>query len=159
MNTRFVVAFAIALALAGCGGSDKAAQQAKEDAEWKANVAKAEADRIAEEKALTDKAIREHAESEAKDAADEKATRDEEVQANVDKMTERMRSAMFDPAAAQFRNVRLSRDGNSLCGEVNGKNKFGAYIGFKHFIVMANTPIVEDADTMYRSIAPTIDCP
>jgi len=36
-----------------------------------------------------------------------------------------------DPAAAQFRNLKQNYE--ALCGEVNGKNKFGAYVGFKRF--------------------------
>lgn len=44
---------------------------------------------------------------------------------------------MIDPDAAKFRNVRLvTRNGfESVCGEVNGKNRMGAYAGFRPFIV------------------------
>ena len=45
-----------------------------------------------------------------------------------------------DPGAAQFRNIRWfenkHEDGstsNLVCGEVNGKNSFGAYVGFRPF--------------------------
>ncbi len=37
----------------------------------------------------------------------------------------------YDPSAAQFRN--LKQNYQALCGEVNGKNKVGAYVGFKKF--------------------------
>jgi hypothetical protein len=37
----------------------------------------------------------------------------------------------YDPSAAQFRN--LKQNYQALCGEVNGKNKMGAYVGFKRF--------------------------
>lgn len=37
----------------------------------------------------------------------------------------------YDPASAQFRNLVVSRAG--LCGEVNGKNRLGAYVGFRKF--------------------------
>lgn len=40
-------------------------------------------------------------------------------------------SKLLDPSSAQFRN--LKRNGGSLCGEVNGKNRFGAYVGFQTF--------------------------
>lgn len=43
---------------------------------------------------------------------------------------------MFDPDAAKFRNVRsISKYGsiNAVCGEVNGKNRLGAYVGFRTF--------------------------
>jgi hypothetical protein len=45
-----------------------------------------------------------------------------------------------DPGSAQFRNVRAAdltlEDGTKerrVCGEVNGKNSFGAYVGFTMF--------------------------
>ncbi len=38
---------------------------------------------------------------------------------------------LYDPSSAQFRNLRVS--GDFLCGEVNGKNRFGAYVGFRPF--------------------------
>lgn len=37
----------------------------------------------------------------------------------------------YDPSAAQFRSLSHSHD--ALCGEVNGKNRMGAYVGFKRF--------------------------
>lgn len=39
---------------------------------------------------------------------------------------------MKDPGATQFRNDRLTPDG-WLCGELNSKNEYGAYSGFKRF--------------------------
>jgi len=46
----------------------------------------------------------------------------------------------FDPTSAQFRNVRASdvvlADGQRetrVCGEVNGKNRMGGYVGFQYF--------------------------
>jgi hypothetical protein len=41
--------------------------------------------------------------------------------------------ALIDPSSAQFRNVD-DRDG-AVCGEVNGKNRMGAYVGFVRFYV------------------------
>lgn len=51
-----------------------------------------------------------------------------------------------DPASAQFRNVKVSKmtdaeDGHVVavvCGEINGKNGFGAYAGFHPFFVELN---------------------
>lgn len=49
----------------------------------------------------------------------------------------RIVSSMKDPGAAQLRAVRsfdLSNgQGRAICGEVNGKNSFGAYVGFQPF--------------------------
>lgn len=42
-----------------------------------------------------------------------------------------------DPMSAQFRNVKLTKDGN-VCGEVNGKNSYGAYSGFVSFYYVCN---------------------
>lgn len=39
---------------------------------------------------------------------------------------------MRDPASVQFRDVRAGRQ--TLCGEINAKNGFGGYVGFRRFI-------------------------
>lgn len=46
----------------------------------------------------------------------------------------------FDPGSAQFRNIRAAdvtlADGSQerrVCGEVNGKNRLGGYVGFTWF--------------------------
>lgn len=40
---------------------------------------------------------------------------------------------MRDPESVQFRNERIAGDG-WLCGEMNGKNDYGAYTGFTRFL-------------------------
>jgi len=45
---------------------------------------------------------------------------------------ESVERALKDPSSAQFRNERVTKDG-IVCGEVNGKNSFGAYSGFARF--------------------------
>lgn len=42
-------------------------------------------------------------------------------------------SQLVDPNSAQFRNVKGQR--GNICGEVNGKNRMGGYVGFKPFYV------------------------
>lgn len=44
-------------------------------------------------------------------------------------------SKLIDPSSAQFRNVHVVRwsVGRTVCGEINGKNAFGAYVGFTRF--------------------------
>lgn len=39
-----------------------------------------------------------------------------------------------DPDSAQFRNLRVVSGGAALCGEVNAKNSYGGYTGFKSFV-------------------------
>ncbi|MGE4334467.1 MAG: hypothetical protein AB7E55_00645 [Pigmentiphaga sp.] len=46
-------------------------------------------------------------------------------------------SQLKDPASAQFRNVVVSKTGKGfylVCGEVNARNAYGGYVGFKPFI-------------------------
>lgn len=53
---------------------------------------------------------------------------------NVEAAKDAVRRTMLDPDAAQFRDVeRCSGDRKVVRGEVNGKNSFGAYTGFKSF--------------------------
>ncbi|HEY0414566.1 MAG TPA: hypothetical protein VGD66_15640 [Allosphingosinicella sp.] len=51
---------------------------------------------------------------------------------------------LFDPFSAQYQRVRLGRKG-AVCGQYNGKNRYGAYTGFKDFVVP------KDADVVYAS--------
>lgn len=52
-----------------------------------------------------------------------------------------------DPTSAQFRNLRIAGTGDkaTVCGEINGKNSYGGYVGFRKFVVAANTAIIEPA--------------
>ena len=43
---------------------------------------------------------------------------------------------MFDPESAKFKSVRAV-DGGAICGFVNAKNRYGAYVGFAEFAVEA----------------------
>lgn len=47
---------------------------------------------------------------------------------------------LIDPSSAQFRNVRTSKYlDNVVCGEINGKNRLGAYTGFTEFVVSSGS--------------------
>lgn len=43
-----------------------------------------------------------------------------------------------DPVSVQYRNVFISKTGETalLCGEINGKNVYGGYVGFRAFVGM-----------------------
>lgn len=43
-----------------------------------------------------------------------------------------------DPVSVQYRNVFISKTGETalLCGEINGKNAYGGYVGFRAFVGM-----------------------
>lgn len=54
---------------------------------------------------------------------------------------------MYDPAAAQFRNAMMrtvpevgGKISDAYCGEVNGKNQMGAYVGFRRVVVIGDPP-------------------
>lgn len=42
----------------------------------------------------------------------------------------------LDPESGKFRNLYVTKDntGFSLCGEINGKNSYGGYVGYRRFI-------------------------
>ena len=48
-----------------------------------------------------------------------------------------------DPSSAQFRNIWIAYeaeiDKSTVCGEVNAKNSFGAYVGFAQFAYRVKT--------------------
>ena len=47
---------------------------------------------------------------------------------------------MKDPNSAEFRNWHAfqSQSGLLICGEANGKNSYGGYVGFTHFVAHAS---------------------
>ena len=49
-------------------------------------------------------------------------------------------SSLKDPNSAQFKNIK------GVCGEVNAKNSFGGYIGFKEFYISSGEPVFYDDD-------------
>lgn len=46
---------------------------------------------------------------------------------------EEVKKSLKDPFTAQFRNVEIIDD--LVCGQVNARNSFGAYVGWEHFAV------------------------
>lgn len=79
---------------------------------------------------------------------------------------------LYDPWSVRYRNVEivpLSVDGGGVqphvyCGEINAKNRFGAYIGFQHFLSFAQ-PLtadqhadIDDPSSSYRSIGWDVFC-
>lgn len=51
---------------------------------------------------------------------------------------EAVKQILNDPSSAQFKNIYTSSyDGKpAACGEVNAKNAFGAYVGYKRFVYL-----------------------
>lgn len=59
----------------------------------------------------------------------------------------KLRAVSKDPDSLQFRNERVSKDDSTItCGEVNGKNGFGGYVGFRRFIVSSGTLLIDDGE-------------
>lgn len=62
---------------------------------------------------------------------------------------ERIKGQLKDPESARFRNVFVSNtiyisdDTPMVCGEVNAKNSFGGYTGFKRFVSHGSVQLIE----------------
>ncbi|MFZ2996288.1 hypothetical protein [Sphingobium sp.] len=59
---------------------------------------------------------------------------------------ETVRHEMKDPDSTQFRDLKFCEDYKSVFGQVNSKNSFGAYTGFKDFVVIDGRSEIEDKD-------------
>lgn len=49
---------------------------------------------------------------------------------------------LIDPSSAQFRSVQAVTNG--VCGEINGKNRMGAYVGFTRFVFDSTDVVILD---------------
>lgn len=54
--------------------------------------------------------------------------------ANEAQLRSGLKSVLKDPSSAEFRNEFVHQTSGHLCGEVNAKNSFGAYVGFRRFV-------------------------
>lgn len=68
----------------------------------------------------------------------------------MDKVKAAIAYDLKDPDSAKFRNVRAGLRGKDymVCGEINGKNSYGAYSGYRPFMVWGQhtmTPNTPDA--------------
>jgi len=67
---------------------------------------------------------------------------------------------LLDPQAAQFRGIHVvpgANGGRKVCGEVNGKNSYGGYVGFRGFAYEGayHTGAIKNPDeiTIYETMA------
>ena len=68
----------------------------------------------------------------------------------------RMQKALKDPESARFRNITIE-DQSSFkpevagiaCGQVNAKNSFGGYTGFKSFMVVGGIPMEDSSSASF----------
>ena len=69
-----------------------------------------------------------------------------------------VREELKDPESAKFRKLKAT-DGNSFCGQVNAKNSYGGYTGFRTFTgVMMNKPYIFGFGTEEESLATAQVC-
>ncbi|MEX6119165.1 hypothetical protein AB6G31_16330 [Providencia hangzhouensis] len=56
----------------------------------------------------------------------------------------RLKENLKDPDSAEFKDGRTGNNG-AVCGQVNSKNSFGAYTGYKKYIQFGSSTMVDDA--------------
>lgn len=61
--------------------------------------------------------------------------------------------SLKDPESARFRNVKVKPylEGHIVCGEVNGKNSYGAYVGFRPFAASPTAAVIQSTGSRYAS--------
>jgi hypothetical protein len=51
-----------------------------------------------------------------------------------------------DPESARFQNVRpAAKAAGFICGEVNAKNRYGGYVGFREFVADGQSALIDSA--------------
>lgn len=82
--------------------------------------------------------------------------RTEATEAQIAFAKETVAYELKDPSSAQFRNLyALSRGkgDDTACGEINGKNSYGAYVGFRKFYVYSDGKYyISDPDSALASL-------
>lgn len=74
-------------------------------------------------------------------------------EAVLEKSKNSIANTLKDPESAKFRNVRLVKylEGSVICGEVNGKNSYGGYVGFKPFVASTTLSMMYSTSSKYES--------
>lgn len=72
----------------------------------------------------------------------------------IDASLETTRNQLKDPGSAQFRNVRVAQfgPGKVVCGEINGKNSYGGYVGFRSFAASPIGATIQSTGNRYPEI-------
>src|SRR5262249_54241886 len=149
---RWMVVAGAALALTTLLGCDRSPKP-RDEAAIAAAVDKARAEEEEAHRRLRERAIAEElARRDAEQAEiDQRTRREQDNEATIARLEERLRAVLVDPASMQVRNARLTSDGTTLCTEFNAKNKQGAYLGFRRAVVSDTVLSLEqDPDDTYR---------
>lgn len=59
--------------------------------------------------------------------------KDQALPMGEEELKQKVRNALKDPNSAEFKDVQWV-GGKAICGQVNAKNSYGGYGGFKHFV-------------------------
>ncbi len=62
--------------------------------------------------------------------------------------------SLKDPDSAKFQNIRIAEydGGKVVCGEINAKNSYGGYVGYKRFVAGASGATILDTSSKYPHI-------
>lgn len=71
------------------------------------------------------------------------------ISQEVDSLLKTLVKDFKDPFSVKVRGAYFASEarGRVLCGELNGKNSYGAYVGFRSFYIGAGFDAIEDPDT------------
>lgn len=73
----------------------------------------------------------------------------------TEKSLESVKRQLKDPESARFQNIRLSayNGGLVLCGELNAKNSYGGYVGFRRFVAGTISATMQETDRRHPDSA------
>lgn len=91
--------------------------------------------------------------SEAEIAA-EKAKQQKKIEnEKIEQLKNKLTKTLKDPSSALFQDTIYIADSNSLCGQINAKNSFGGYVGFKWFgVSMDSDPVILKRLTLAQTL-------
>lgn len=138
------LAISVSATLSGCGKSKRqleAEAATKQEAQALLERKKTETEEKLIEAAAAKKQMeRTTAETEEKHFAEEQNKANESLLARLQTQTAQQ---LKDPSSAQFRNTRLNDIKTAACGEINAKNSYGGYEGFRKFVATQTESVVE----------------
>ena len=72
----------------------------------------------------------------------------------ISKAKDVVRQELKDPSSAQFQNLQIKpySKGKVICGEVNGKNSYGGYVGFKKFVASPRSVMLLNTGNRFPEI-------
>lgn len=78
----------------------------------------------------------------------------------IDNAKQAVIASMKDPSTVQFRGiwVRTGKRSKAICGEVNAKNSYGGYVGFRKFYFLSESQsiLVQSGDQVTDSLVDSI---